>query len=238
MIGLGTLVNALAIAVGAGVGWGLGNRLPKRITETVLVGMGILVMILGIQMALTAETAAQAVIVLLALVMGAVIGEWLDIEGRLMGVGQQIEAQMVRYLGPSPVAKAFVTASVLYVVGPLAILGSLQDGMQGDPSLLLIKSALDGIASVAFTSSLGVGVAFSIVPLVLYQGTITLLSQQISGVVTTAMIEALTATGGILVMGIGINLLELKLIRLGNLLPALLLAVLLVGILPLWEWGS
>ncbi|NJL98431.1 MAG: DUF554 domain-containing protein [Synechococcaceae cyanobacterium SM2_3_2] len=237
MAGLGTFINALAIALGTGIGWLLGHRLPTSITQTVLSGMGLLVLVIGIQMALTATTATQAVIVLMSLVGGAVIGELLAIEARLEWVGQQLEAQITRYGGSSPITKAFVTASLLYVVGPLAILGSLQDGIQRDPSLLITKAALDGIAAVAFTSSLGIGVLFSIIPVVLYQGTITLLSQQIAGILSEAVIEALTATGGILVMGIGVNLLEIKQIRLGNLLPALGLAVLLVGILPIWDLG-
>lgn len=235
MVGFGTLVNVLAIALGTAIGWLLGHRLPERITQTVLAGMGLLVMVIGIQMALTATTATQGVIVLMCVVVGAVLGEWLDIEAQLIWVGKQLEAWVSRFIGPSPITKAFVSASLLYVVGPLAILGSLQDGIQRDPALLITKAALDGVAAIALTSSLGIGVIFSIVPVALYQGGLTLLSQPIVGILSEAGIEALTATGGILVMGIGINLLELKSIRLGNLLPALVLAVLLVGILPLWD---
>ncbi len=234
--GIGTFVNALTIGLGSGLGWIVGQRFPARFSGIVLQAMGLLVVVIGIQMALTAQTAAQSMIVLVALVSGSVLGEWINLEARLQQVGQRLEAWVTRYLGPSPVTKAFTTASIIYVVGPLAILGSLQDGIQRDPSLLLIKSALDGLASIAFTASMGIGVIFSIAPVVIYQGSITLLSQQISGDISTEMIEALTATGGILVMGVGTNLLNLFPLRLANMLPALLIVSVIVGFVPLWNW--
>jgi hypothetical protein len=233
--GIGTLINVGAIVLGSIVGWLLGHRLPPRISETMLQVMGLLVIGIGVQMSLTAETAAQAVVILLALVTGALIGEIIDVEKHLRRAGEWIERTVNRYCGPSPITHAFMTASIVYLVGPLAILGSLQDGLEHDPSLLVIKAALDGIASVAFTTSLGIGVVFSAGPVLIYQGAITLLGQSLSALLTEDMIAALTASGGILIMGVGINLLNLRPLRVGNLLPALPLAMALCGLTPIWH---
>ncbi len=232
--GTGTLVNTLAIVVGSAIGWGLGRRLPERIGQTLLQAMGSLVLVLGIQMALTLSSAAQAVTVLIALVLGAVLGEWIDIEAAFERLGQALEKQVSRWLGPSPITQAFVTASILFVVGPMTLLGSIQDGL-GDPSLLLVKAALDGIATVAFTASLGWGTLFSAVPVLLFQGGVVLLARQLQPLLRPEMIAALEATGGILILGIGINLLGLARLRVGNLLPALLIVELLVGFSPVWN---
>ncbi len=232
--GTGTLVNTLAIVVGSAIGWGLGRRLPERIGQTLLQAMGSLVLVLGIQMALALSSAAQAVTVLIALVLGAVLGEWIDIEAAFERLGQALEKQVSRWLGPSPITQAFVTASILFVVGPMTLLGSIQDGL-GDPSLLLVKAALDGIATVAFTASLGWGTLFSAVPVLLFQGGVVLLARQLQPLLHPEMIAALEATGGILILGIGINLLGLARLRVGNLLPALLIVELLVGFFPVWD---
>jgi uncharacterized membrane protein YqgA involved in biofilm formation len=232
--GTGTLVNTLAIVVGSGLGWGVGSRLPERIGQTLLQAMGSLVLVLGIQMALTLSSAAQAVTVLIALVLGAVLGEWINIEAAFERVGQALEKQVSRWLGPSPMTQAFVTTSILFVVGPMTLLGSIQDGL-GDPSLLLVKAALDGIATLAFTASLGWGTLFSAVPVLLVQGGVALLARQLQPLLRPEMIAALEATGGILILGIGINLLGLTRLRVGNLLPALLIVELLVGFFPVWD---
>lgn len=167
--GTGTLVNALAILVGSGLGWGMGSRLPERMSQTLLQAMGALVLVLGIQMALTLSSAAQTLTVLVALVSGAVLGEWIDIEAAFERVGQALEKQVSRRLGPSPITRAFVATSILFVVGPMTLLGSIRDGL-GDPSLLLVKAALDGIATLAFAASLGWGTLFSALPVLLVQG--------------------------------------------------------------------
>ncbi len=233
---IGTLVNAAAIGLGSGMGLIAGRRLPPRVADIVLQVMGPLVIVIGIQMALTAQTAAQSVVVLIALVTGSVVGEGINIERRVEQIGQHLEAWVSQRLGPSSVTKAFLTTSILYVVGPMAILGSLQDGLQGDPSLLFVKSALDGLASIAFTASLGIGVLFSIGPVVLYQGILTLLGQFIGAAISPDMIAGLTATGGILIMSVGINLLNLVPLRVGNFLPALIMIAILIGLFPIWNW--
>ncbi|MEN9203554.1 MAG: DUF554 domain-containing protein [Thermostichus sp. DG_1_6_bins_120] len=232
--GTGTLVNTLAIGMGSVIGWRVGCHLPRGTTETLLQTLGSLVVVLGIQMALTLSSAAQSVIVLVALVLGAVLGEWINLEAACERLGQALEKQVSRWLGPSPITQAFVSTSILFVVGPMTLLGSIQDGL-GDPSLLLVKAALDGIATVAFTASLGWGTLFSAVPVFLVQGGVALLARQLQPLLRPEMLAALEATGGILVLGIGINLLGLARLRVGNLLPALLIVELLVGWFPIWE---
>lgn len=233
LAGTGTLVNGVAIATGSALGMALGQRLPQRLNESLLQAIGLVTIVVGIQMGLTAHTALQAVVVLLAMAIGVGVGEMLNIERGLMLVGHAIETQAKQFLGPSRITRAFVTSSIVFLVGPMAILGSIQDGL-GDPSLLLIKSGLDGVASIAFTASLGVGTLFSLLPVVIYQGCLTLLAAQLEGVMTDAVVEALTAVGGLLVLGVGLNLLEIVRLRLGNFLPALPLAAAIAAWLPLW----
>jgi len=232
--GIGTLVNVITIAGGAGIGWLLGSRLPKRTTESILQVLGCLTVVIGIQMALKATTAAQSVTVLVSLVLGVVVGEWMDLEKGLEHWGQALETWGKRWLGESPITQAFVTTSILFVVGPMALLGSLQDGL-GDPALLLIKSGLDGIAAIALTTSLGIGTLFSTIPVLIYQGSLALLAGSLKPLLKPDVVEALTATGGILVMGVGFNLLRLTHLRLGNFVPALFWICLIVSAFPLWQ---
>ncbi len=232
MVGLGTWVNVLAIAIGSGIGWLVGQRLPARYSEIMLQALSPLVVVVGLQMALILESATQAIAILLAMVLGSVLGEWLNLEAGLTHLGKALEAAVTRWFGPTPLTHAFVNASIVFVVGPMAILGSLQDGSMGNPSLLLIKSALDGIASIAFTASLGIGTLFSILPVGIYQGSLTLVGFWLGDSVNPIALDTATATGGLLVMGVGLNLLQVTRLRLANMLPALPLVSLIA--LVLW----
>ncbi|MEO1131613.1 MAG: DUF554 family protein [Cyanobacteria bacterium J06639_1] len=232
--GTGTIANVLTIVLGSGLGSLLGQRLPKRTNESLLQAIGLVVIVVGVQMGLTAQTAFQAVVVLLSMAIGVGVGEAIDIERLLMRVGHALEMSAKQYLGSSPIAKAFVTSSIVFLVGPMAILGSIQDGL-GNPSLLLIKSGLDGVASIAFTASLGIGTLFSALPILLYQGSLTLLAAQVETFMTAAVVDALTAVGGLLVLGVGLNLLDITRLRLGNFLPALLVAAAIAAWTPLWS---
>jgi uncharacterized membrane protein YqgA involved in biofilm formation len=261
----GTLVNAAAIVVGAGIGTLLGGRLTLSVRSTVTDVLGIFVLVLGTADALGAFGAeleqvlgAAAVLVILgSLLLGGVIGELLDIEGRLERFGAWLRDRVLG-VGPGadegdleaapdggPLAvpvdlgdprqrfvEGFVITSLIVCVGPLAILGPLEDGLTGTFQLLAVKSMLDGFAALAFASALGIGVAFSVLPLVALQGTVTLAAGALQSVMTDPMLAALTATGGFLVMAIGIRLLELRQVRVANLLPALVLAPLVVGLWP------
>lgn len=229
----GTLLNVAAILTGSILGLIFGARIPTKLKETIIAGMGIFIAALGIQMFLKTQ---NPLIVLGALLMGTLLGEWWRIEDGIHKLGEFLEQKFSRGEedGSNKFVRGFLTASLLFCVGPIAILGSIQDGLSGDYHLLAVKSVLDGFASIAFASTLGIGVAFSSLILLLYQGAISLMAAQLDALVTTSMMNELTATGGILLVAIGIsNLLEIKKIRAGNMLPGLLIAPVIVWILNL-----
>jgi len=224
----GNFINFFAILLGSGVGILFGSRLSQNLKNTVVAGMGLFTTAVGMQMFLKTE---NALVVLGALITGAILGEWWGVEDGLQTLGMWLEK---RFSGNSEgsssrFVRGFLTSSVLYCTGPMAVLGSISDGLRGDYLTLSIKSVLDGFLSVAFASTLGIGVAFSALPVFIYQGTISLLAAQLNAIVTTSMMNEMTATGGVLLMGIGISsLLEIKKIRVGNFLPALAIAPIIV----------
>jgi len=231
----GTFINVIAILVGSSIGLLFGSRLSEHLKSTVLSGMGIFTAAVGMQMFLKTE---NALVVLGALIFGALLGEWMKIEDWLQNLGSWLERRLPgssKEGVDSLFVRGFLAASVLYCTGPMAVLGSISDGLRGDYLTLSIKSVLDGFLSIAFASTLGLGVAFSALPVFAYQGSITLLAAQLNAIVSTAMMNELTATGGILLIGIGISsILELKKIRVGNFLPALAIAPVIVYILNLF----
>ena len=233
----GTLLNVATVLIGGTLGLIFGARVPERLKATVVTGMGLFVMAIGIQMFLKTE---NSLIVLGALLIGSLLGEWWRIEDGLQALGQILEKQFSKNNGDgedtsSKFVRGFLTASLLFCVGPLAILGSIQDGLTGNYNLLAVKSALDGFASLAFASTLGPGVLFSAVMLLVYQGGISLLAAQLNAIATPSMMNEMTAAGGVILIGLSISsLLEIKKIRIGNFLPALVIAPLMVWILSLF----
>jgi uncharacterized membrane protein YqgA involved in biofilm formation len=173
----------------------------------------------------------------LSIVMGGILGEWWRLEERLDGAGKWLEAKASRFpfLARGEFTKGFVTASLVFCVGPMTILGSFQDGLSGDCTLLAIKSVLDGFSALAFAASMGMGTTFAAVTVLVYQGVLTLGASLFQNILTDAMITEMTATGGVMILGIGLLLLEIKRVRVANFLPALAIVPLLVA---LWEkWG-
>lgn len=230
----GTLINVAAIILGSLIGLLFGARLPERLKSTIIAGMGLFLVAMGIQMFLKTE---NSLIVLGALLIGSLLGEWWRIEDGLHKLGEFLESRFSREEqdGSNQFVRGFMTASLLFCVGPVAILGSIQDGLTGSYNLLVVKSILDGFASIAFASTLGIGVAFSSLIILVYQGGISLMAAQLDAIVTPSMMNELTATGGILLIGIGIsNLLEIKKIRVGNMLPGLFMAPLIVWVVSLF----
>jgi hypothetical protein len=223
---LGTLANVVAIAIGALVGFGLKQRLPERINSIAMQALGLVTALIGLKMMITTQ---NALVVLVSTIIGGVLGELLRIEQRLDKLGATVEARFSKERGTF--AKAFVTSSLLYCVGPMAILGALQDGLRGDYSVLLTKSVMDAIASVAFASTLGIGVLFSTLPVAAYQGGITIGASLLEPYLTSSMVTEMTATGGLLILGIAMNLLQVTKIRVGNFLPAILIAAILSAII-------
>jgi uncharacterized protein len=218
MILQGTAVNAVAIVVGGFVGLRAGHLLPARVRETVMSGLGLAVMLIGVQLALKSN---ELMIVIGSLIGGGIIGEILGIEARLEQFGTWLGN---RFKGSGKVTEGFVTASLLYCVGAMAIMGALQDGLGSRPDILYAKSALDGIASVALASTLGVGVIFSALPLLAYQGIITLGATFAQQILTPVVVQEMNAVGGLLIMAIALDLLGIKRLPVGNLLPAVFLA--------------
>jgi uncharacterized membrane protein YqgA involved in biofilm formation len=236
----GTLVNAATVVVGTLIGTVLGDRLPERIRETVMHGLGLFVLALGVVEAgqafsgpLAEFTRGSAVVVLGSVIIGGVIGELLRIEDGLARFGDWLKGRFARGEGDSHArfTEGFVVASLVFCVGPLTVLGSIQDGLNGDSQLLVIKAVLDGFAALAFSAALGWGVGFSVVTILVYQGALSLLAGSVAGGFSDAMIAALTAVGGILILAIGLRLLELRMVRVGNLLPALVLAPATVAVM-------
>ena len=230
----GTLINVVAVLIGGTLGMFFGAGLPDRLKQTITAGMGLFTAALGLKIFLETE---EALIVLGSLLIGALLGEWWRIEEGLHNLGAWLEKRFNRGDGESSsrFVRGFLTASLLYCIGPLAILGSIQDGLVGDYQLLAVKSVLDGFASLAFASTLGIGVLFSSIIVFLYQGTISLLAAQLDAIMTARMIAEMTATGGVILIGLALSsLLEIKKIRVGNYLPALAIAPLIVGVLELF----
>jgi len=223
----GTFVNTGAVVAGSLLGVMIGKRLPDRVKTIVMQALGLSVILIGLQMALSGT---RPLLVIGSLLLGAVTGELMDIEGRIAAIGEWLKQRFRSE--SSTFVQGFVTASVLYCTGAMVIVGSIRDGTVGDPSILYIKSLLDGVASIAFASSLGVGVAFSALSVFAIQGAITLLASKLAFLQSPGVIEAVTATGGLLILGIGINILEIKQIRVGNLVPALVYAILAALYIP------
>lgn len=223
----GTLLNVVTVLIGGGLGTLLGQRLPDKMRNTVMHGLGLVTLLTGLRMALGT---ANILIVMGSILMGGVIGEWLQIEERLQALGDRLQARF-KGSGSTTLAEGFVTASLIFCIGPMTVLGSIRDGMVGDYSLLAIKSLLDGFASLALAASLGIGVLFSAASILVVQGSISILAAVAQVGMNEAMITEMTATGGVIIMGIGLILLDLKRIRIASLLPAIVMAPLIVALL-------
>jgi hypothetical protein len=231
---IGTLINAATVFVGGALGTWLGGRLPERMRETVLHGLGLVTLLVGIQLASKTQ---NVLIVMGSILVGGILGEWWRIDRGLERAGDWLRATLAKRAGEKQLGRfteGFVTASLVFCVGPMTILGAIQDGLSGDYSLLAIKSLLDGFAALAFSASLGVGVLFSIITILVYQGALTLLAGLAQQVLNEVMIAEMTATGGVMILAIGLLLLDLKRIRVANLLPALLIAPVVVAALQAW----
>lgn len=255
----GTIVNVVAVLIGSFVGIFFSRFITDRIKSIMIQGLGLAVILIGMTMAMETR---NILIVTASIVLGGIVGEIIDIEGRLDVLGEWLKGRFGSDSGTF--VTGFVTASLVYCVGAMAVVGSLEEGINGNPQILYAKSLLDGVASVAFASTLGIGVVFSVIPVFVYQGSLTFLGIYLERFLTEGVVAELTATGGLLILGIGINLIfstlnggisgdeivpidgsigkddkdnsrviigeEPPKIRVGNLLPALLFAVIITYI--------
>jgi uncharacterized membrane protein YqgA involved in biofilm formation len=226
----GTLINAATVLVGGTVGTFLRSRFPDRVRQMVMWGVGLISLVIGLQMSLSTE---NLLVVLGSLLAGGIVGELIRLHEGLNKLGDALQAELSAEKD-NTFSKGFVTASLLFCVGPMTILGSIQDGLNGDYTLLATKSILDGFASLAFAASMGWGVVFAVLTILIYQGGLTLGAGLVKTLLTEPMVVEMTATGGTLILAIGLNLLDLTTIRVANFLPALLIAPVVVGLLHLW----
>lgn len=222
MILQGTLINIGAIIGGCIIGHFAGSYIPSQLRRTMTAGLGLAVLLIGMQLALQAS---HLLIVIASLILGGILGELVGIEKHLMSTAERLQE---RFSNHGSLVEGFVTASLLYCVGAMAIMGALQDGVGETPTILYAKSALDGIASIALTATLGPGVIFSIFPLLLYQGSITLLAGWADNIMTETAIAEMNGVGGLLIVAIALDLLDIKRLPIGNLLPAVFIALFLV----------
>jgi uncharacterized protein len=235
----GTWINVFAIIFGTGCGLLLQGKLPPAMQQVITQAVGLIILFIGFTMAgslLEVKTAIGidgTVIALVALVVGGILGEWWQIETKMNAIAELLKSQLKQWLNQflgngSRFSEGFVSASLLFCIGPMAILGSLNNGLLGDRTILSLKSLLDGITSVAFASSLGIGVGFSALPLLLYQGSLSLLAgilaQGLHNPAQEMPVILTTGVGGILLLGLGLNLLEIGKIAIASFLPSLLLA--------------
>lgn len=225
----GPLVNAAAIICSALLGSVV--RLAEKTSQTIMQALALAVLIIGVSMGLQSS---NILIPIASLVVGSILGENLDLESRIERFGEKLRAMgggRVK-LGAADFSQGFLTATLVYCVGAMAVVGSLNSGLTGDHQVLYAKSMLDGTTAVLFTASLGLGVAFSAIPVFIYQGAIALLATWIAPFLSELVIQELTATGGMLILGIGLNMLGLTKLRLGNMLPAVLIAALIALLWP------
>lgn len=255
MIGLGTAINVVAILVGSAIGVALGHRLPQRTRDVVTDGVGLVTLLVAalsaasvLDAAVSPEVGAAGILIVLgSVLLGGILGSLLRIEARLESLGDSLRRRLTRSTEPvdlevegsladpeptngATFVEGFVTASLVFCVGPLAILGSISDGLGLGIDQLALKSVMDGFTAIAFAATLGWGVAASALVVAAYQGTLTVLGALLGSVMSAAQVALLTATGGLLLVGIGLRLLRVRHVPVGDLLPALLVAPVLTAL--------
>lgn len=238
-IGAGTVINIATVIVGTLIGLAAGHRFPARTRDLVTQILGLVTLVIGglsvadgMSDAFAAEVGAGArlLVVLGALLIGGLIGSALRLEERLDGAADWLRSKVAREADQATFIEAAVTATLIFCVGPLAIIGSISDGLGHGAEQLIVKAVMDGFAAIAFASTLGIGVMASVIPLLLYQGAITALGWWLGDFMPPAHIDALTATGGVILLGLGFRLSGIKQIQIGDLLPALIVAPLLTAV--------
>lgn len=232
----GTWINVLTVIVGTGLGLLLRNRLPQTMQQIIVQALGLLTLVIGFSMAgslfeVQVGAADGVILALLAMVAGGILGEWWQLEKRLNQLGDSLKA---RVKGEGRFTEGFVATSLLFCIGPMTIIGSINNGLMGDATLLTLKATMDGLASIAFAGGYGIGVGFSALTILVVQGGISLLASLFTGFIddptTDPTILLLTGIGGLMIFGIGFGLLEVVKIRIASFLPALLLAPLLIAL--------
>lgn len=219
---LGTLVNIGAVIIGSMIGLIIRTKLPQRIINIVFHGIGLFTIFLGIKMALKTN---QLLIMVFSIVIGSIIGELINIEKWIINLNEYLRRKI--QISSDKFSDGFITAFLLFCLGSMTILGAIEEGLGNRPTLLLTKSLMDGFSSIALSASLGIGVIFSVIPLLIYQGGLTLFAGYLQNFFAQTMINELTAVGGILLIGLGINILGILKLRIANMLPSLIVVIIL-----------
>ncbi len=228
---IANVVNAVAIIVGGCLGLLFKNKMSERLSDILVKALGLCVSTIGIKMAIDTD---QTLIVIVCCAIGALIGEALKLETRLENCGDWIKRKFIKGESQGSFTEGFVTASMVFCVGSMAIVGPLQAGLQGNYDILFSKSLLDGIIVISFAASMGIGALFAAIPVFVYQGAITLLASLLVPVLSDSVINAMNAVGGVLILGIGLRMLGLKDIRVGNMVPAVFLPIAALPLIALF----
>lgn len=231
MFGLeGTLVNTVAVLAGSGIGLLFKKGIPERMGDSVFKALGLITAFIGISGCLCGE---NTLLVVIAMILGTVIGELVDLDKRVNNVGKFIEHKVSKGDKNSTVAQSFVSSSLLFCVGAMTIVGSLQAGLDGNCTVLFTKSAMDFCSSIIFASTLGIGVVFSAGFVLVYQGLITLLATWLAPVLTTSVVNEMNCVGYIIIIGLALNILDITKLKVMNMVPAIFLPI---GLVPLYDW--
>ncbi|MFS0784087.1 DUF554 domain-containing protein [Bacillus sp. 1P06AnD] len=229
MVILGSVVNGIGIIMGTVIGRGFRN-IPDKMKETIMYSIGLVVILIGLQMGIKSQ---HILVVILSLVFGAAFGEWWKLEERLNQLGRHLE-RLLKTKGDTDVAGAFVNSTLIFVIGAMSILGALDSGIRGDHSVLYTKAVIDGFTAIVLASTLGIGVLFSAVPVILYEGIIAICAKFIAAIVPGSLMDffivEMGATGGIMIVAIGLNIMGITKIRVANLLPAIPIVAIMVAI--------
>ena len=218
----GTWINVAAVIIGSIIGLIVHSKLPKKFSDTAFHSIGLFTIALGIMMAIKTN---NFLIMIFSIVFGSIIGEMIDIDKRIISFGEWLKIKFKTK--NERFSEGFITAFLLYCMGSMTILGAFEEGIYGTPNLLMAKSVLDGFSSIVLAATMGIGVLFSFIPLLFFQGGLTICASNMQHVFTDTLINELTAVGGILLLGMGITILEIKKIRILNMLPSLIIVVIL-----------
>ncbi len=223
MVILGALANAIAVLVGGTIGFFAKKGIPKKYGDAIIQALSIFTFGMGIMFFLKSK---EIMVLVISLALGTFLGEWIDIEKRLESFGSFIQSKMKNVAGNF--SEGFVTASLIFCVGSMAIMGAMQSGLAGNHEVLFAKSALDVMASLIFASAMGIGVAFASVSVLIYEGGLSLAAAAVAPFLSTAVVDEMTAVGGVLLMALSLSILEIKKIRAGNMLPAMFLPIIIM----------
>lgn len=219
---LATIVNMLSVICGSILGLGLKRGIPNQAKDTIMQGMGLMTVVIGLKMAVSSE---QDILVIISLILGGILGEWARLDYRLNHLGVAIKDKL--HVQDSHFVDGFVSASLIFCVGAMAIVGSIEAGLNHDYTVIFTKATLDGIMSIVLASSMGIGVAFSALIILIYQGALTILAGVLQSILVEQVITCMSAAGGVLIMGIGLGIANIKSVNTINLLPAIFIAGLL-----------